>query len=250
MVLSWGGVEVAPEALAPEVLTESRGGSLQSAILGAARRHGRVAYPLQDLDELLAELAAGHPVLVLQNLALRWYPVWHYAVAVGYDLERRRVFLRSGSEARREVRLATFEHTWARSGSWALAVLPPHELPAAADERRYLLAVTGLERTRRWPEAERAYARALERWPASLPAWIGLGGSRHAQGDLAGAEEAFRGATALDPQEASAYNNLAQVLIEQGRREEASRAIERALAIGGPLESVYRETQRRIEAPR
>lgn len=41
-------------------------------------------------------LAAGHPVVVLQNLRLGRAARWHHAVAVGYDLRRHEVVLRSG----------------------------------------------------------------------------------------------------------------------------------------------------------
>jgi hypothetical protein len=37
-------------------------------------------------QQLCEEVAAGHPVIVLQNIGLSWYLVWHYAVVVGYDL--------------------------------------------------------------------------------------------------------------------------------------------------------------------
>jgi hypothetical protein len=35
----------------------------------------------------LREVAAGNPVLVLQNLSFAWAPVWHYAVVMGYDAD-------------------------------------------------------------------------------------------------------------------------------------------------------------------
>jgi hypothetical protein len=54
-------------------------------MIGAARRHGRLAYLITGPDSMFEEVAAGHPVIVLQNLGLSWYPVWHYAVVVGYD---------------------------------------------------------------------------------------------------------------------------------------------------------------------
>jgi len=57
-------------------------------MIAAARRNGFVAIELApNLSDLLAEIAAGNPVVVLQNLALDWYPAWHYAVAIGYDLK-------------------------------------------------------------------------------------------------------------------------------------------------------------------
>ena len=48
------------------------------------------------LADLLQEVAAGHPVIVLQNLGLEWIPVWHYSVVIGYDLSRGQLVLRSG----------------------------------------------------------------------------------------------------------------------------------------------------------
>ena len=96
MVLEWSGINVDPDTLVPEVFTPSHKGSLQSALIGTARRHSRIAYPISSLSDMLTEVAAGHPVIVLQNLGLSWYPVWHYAVVVGYDLPQGIVILHSG----------------------------------------------------------------------------------------------------------------------------------------------------------
>lgn len=74
MVLNWSGIDVQPADLTPQVFTPGLKGSLQSALIGAARRHGRVAYPIVGSEALLAEIAAGHPVIVLVNLGFFWYP--------------------------------------------------------------------------------------------------------------------------------------------------------------------------------
>ena len=109
--------------------------------MASARRSDRLAVPLHGLQPLLAELAAGHPVLVLQNLGLDWYPQWHYAVAIGYDLEAGTLTLHSGEQAAEVTPLATFAQTWQRAEQWGLLVLPPDSLPAAVDElHRRLLA--------------------------------------------------------------------------------------------------------------
>jgi hypothetical protein len=231
MVLEWGGLAVAPDTLRSQIFTPGRSGGLQSDIVAAARRHGRVAYPVSTLDELLTELSTGHPVLVLQNLGLSWYARWHYAVAIGYDLPGRSILLHTGRNARRRTGLELFERTWARGGHWAVVVMAPSRLPGSASETRYLLAVAGLEQAGRPREAELAYAAALERWPSSLGAWIGLGNSRYAQGDLAGAELAFREATLRHPSSAAAFHNLAEVLAELGRAEEAEAASRRERAL-------------------
>ncbi|MDW8252235.1 MAG: PA2778 family cysteine peptidase, partial [Myxococcales bacterium] len=151
-VLAHSGAAVTPEALVPEVYLPARGGSLQAEMLAAARRHGRLAYPLApQLADLLAEVAAGTPVLVLQNLALLPPARWHYAVVVGYDLAREEIVLRSGTTRRLALSLAAFERTWARAGRWAMVVVPAEKIPVTAVEERYLAAAVALERSA--PEA-------------------------------------------------------------------------------------------------
>lgn len=244
-VLGWSGVPAGPEELAGQVLTPGRAGSLGHDIVAAARRADRLAVPVHGLEPLLAELAAGHPVLVLQNLGLDWYPQWHYAVAIGYDLEAGTLTLRSGEEAGQVMPLATFARTWQRAEQWALVVLPPDVLPATADVTAVLRAAAGLEQAGRYEAAAAAYAAALGRWPDSLAALIGLGNARYAAGQLAGAEAAFRTAVSFHPKEAAAWNNLAHVLAEKGDRGEALAAARRAVDLGGH-DAVYRTTLEEI----
>ena len=247
MMLSWSGQEIKPQDLSAQVYTPGRKGSLQPALITAARRHQRVAYHVQGVPELMAELGAGHPVLVLQNLGLSWIPRWHYAVVVGIDFDEQVIILHSGTTAGKHVSFRVFENTWSRSNFWGLLVLPPTELPATATEQRYLEAVVGLERAGAWKAAAAAYQRALERWNTSLPAWMGLGNSSYAAGRLERAEQAFRRAAQLDPANGAPLNNLAQVLWEQGRKEEARQAARRAVALGGRFQEVYQATLREFE---
>lgn len=246
MVLSWSGLPVTQEEIGAQVYTPGREGTLQSDMVAAARRNGRLAVPVTRLPDLTAELAAGHPVVVFQNLGFGWFPVWHYAVAIGYDLGSGDLLLHSGLDARRAMPLATFERTWARGDHWALVVLPPEELPASADEVAVLRAATGLEQAGRTREAAVAYAAITERWPDSLEAWIGLGNAAYAAGDLKQAETAFRTATERAPDAGAAWNNLAHVLGEKGRRTEAIGAAERAVRLGGPNATTYRATLREV----
>ena len=242
-VLGHSGIAVAPEALAPEVYLPERQGSLQVELIAAARRHGRVPYVLRpQIESLAAEVASGNPVLVLQNLGLSWYPKWHYAVVVGFDLPNNEVILRSGRERRRVTPMDLFERTWRRGDYWAIAVLPPERLPYTAEEIPYLQSVTALERIARWEEAARAYGAALARWPRSRGAQMGLGNARYALGDVRGAEEAFRRATRNHPDAAPAFNNLAQALADQHRWAEAERAARRAGERGVPLMETYEQT--------
>lgn len=243
MVLAWTGLPVTQEEMAEQVYTPGREGTLQPDAIAAVRRNGRLAIPVDTLRELLGELAAGRPVLVFQNLALDFAPRWHFAVATGYDLAAGELVMNTGIWESRPVALRTFEHTWRRGGYWALVVLKPGDMPIAAKEEELLRAAAGLERVKRPADAAKAYEAMLERWPRSFAAWMGLGNARYALADHAGAEAAWRGAIAAEPENpAPAWNNLAYALIAQGRRQEAIEAAARAVELGGPDEADYQAT--------
>ena len=246
MALTHSDLPITPEELKDQVYTPSQKGSLQIAMIGATRRHGRIAYPIHGPESLWREIAAGHPVIILQNLGLSSIPLWHYAVVIGYDYPENYIILRSGTTQRKKTPFSTFERTWARSDYWGIIVLKPTRLPATAREKDYLAAVYGLEKTRKFQAAIEGYQTALTRWPQSLVAHMGLGNSRYALGDLHGAEVAFRSAIDHHSGSAAAYNNLAQVLFEQGRRSEAIVAAQNAVAIGGPNSDVYELTLKEI----
>jgi hypothetical protein len=241
-VLEWSGLPARQDAIADAVYTPGREGTLGHDLVGAAGRHGRLAVPVADLPSLLREVAAGHPVLVLQNLGLGWYPQWHYAVVVGYDLAAGELALRSGEERRRLVSLDTFARTWARADRWAIVVLPPDALPASATEETVVRAAAGLERAGRAGEAALAYDTILRHWPGSLGALIGRGNARYATGDLDGAEAAYRSALVRHPGAAVVWNNLADVLAARGERDAALIAARRAVDLGGPHAATYRQT--------
>jgi tetratricopeptide (TPR) repeat protein len=135
-----------------------------------------------------------------------------------------------------------FRNTWRRSDDWGLVVLNPDQMPVAASPQPYLEALVGLEKARQWDAAATGYGTALKRWPENLAALMGLGNSHYKLGDLDAAEAAFRKATQLHPGSGAAFNNLAQVLYETGRKAQALTAIHRAIAIGGPLSPVFQET--------
>ena len=103
------GLEVNPEELVGLVYIPEKKGSFQVELLAAARTHGRIPYVIDpQLQVLLAEVDADHPVLVMQNLGVSWYQAWHYAVVAGYDLDREELLLRSGKLRERVTSLGVF----------------------------------------------------------------------------------------------------------------------------------------------
>jgi tetratricopeptide (TPR) repeat protein len=243
MSLNAAGIIVTPEILKPEVYLPDRHGSIQVEMLAAIRRHGAIAYQLaSELNDILREIAAGTPVVVLQNLAFGWYPIWHYAVAIGYDLDRAEIIMRSGSEQREILPMETFEYTWARSDYWAMVAMPPGKIPESAEESSFIAAVSAAEKIMDPERSLRTYIAALNRWPGNLTAQIGVGNAAYRLNDLDQAEKAFRQAAQDHPDSVAAFNNLAQTLADKKRYEEALEAARRAVSLGGPLLQTAQET--------
>jgi tetratricopeptide (TPR) repeat protein len=187
-------------------------------------------------DALFAELIAGRPVLVLQNLRLRSWPAWHYAVVIGADPETERILLRSGGERRLDMPAARFLRTWDRGDRWGLVLLAPGELPAQPDRLRYLEAVAGLEATGHYAAAALAWEAALALWPGDPVARFGHATARYLEGDLAAARAGYEALLLAEPDHAGALNNLANVMADLGCRATARTLALRAVALA-PAES-------------
>jgi tetratricopeptide (TPR) repeat protein len=229
-VLAASGIEVTPDELEPKIYLPQRRGSLQLELLAASRRYERLPYVIDaELPALLAELEAGHPVLVLQNLGWKHYPVWHYAVVVSANPSYETIILRSGMTKRKTLKVSAFLKSWNRAGSWGLVVLKPGELPARPSEHKYVRAAASLEAVGRNESALAAYLTASTRWPNNEFAMLGLGNTHYALGDLNRAEADYRHLLDQYPDHKAARNNLAQVLAERGCYKMALREIEVAL---------------------
>jgi len=245
MVYGWLGRESSLEALVAEVYTPGREGTLRTDLITSVRRNGFLGVPVPDLPGLFAEVAAGHPVLVLQNLGLTRYPQWHYAVVTGYDLQARAVRLHSGTRANLNMRLDAFIHTWMRGGSWGMVVLSAGQLPAAGTEREVALTAAGLERAGHNDAAARVYRAMLDRWPNSLGAHIGLANAASRADKPAASARHLRRAIRAHPRSAAAWHNLAMVLAALDDPVAASVAARRAIALS--LTSEREAYYRRLE---
>jgi tetratricopeptide (TPR) repeat protein len=217
-------------------------------MLAAARRHGALAVKIEpELGAVLKEIAAGNVVLVMQNLGLSWAPSWHYAVVVGYDLDKELIWLRSGTFERFEMSLSAFQRTWARSKYWAFVALKPGDLPASAGVDAVISALITLEKTAGAAKASVAYAAAAKRWPGNLVLLTGLGNSAFVIGDLTGAAAAFREATSAHPDSAVAHNNLANVLLAKGDVLAAKESAEKAMRLADKDQKLQSQIQKTID---
>jgi hypothetical protein len=247
MALSSSGVRTRPEALVDEVWLPARRGSLQLEMLAAPRKHARVSYRLSPrYADLLREVAAGNPVVVLQDVG-PLFTQWHYAVVNGYDYDSGTILLRSGLKFRQEMSFTAFERSWIPGSHWAMVVMPPDRIPVTATEERWLEALLGLARGGDGDATVQAYAAALKRWPESLPAAVGLANHLHSRGSLDEASGVLRTALQRHPQSVIVLNNLAQTLSDQGRHTEALALIRRADDPQSPFAAEVRATRHLIE---
>jgi hypothetical protein len=251
-VLRHAGVDTDADALRPLIYLPARQGALAIEMAAVARRFGRIAYqPQPHLAALLAELQAGRAVVVLQNLGLARYPVWHFAVAIGYDAGTDRVILRSGEKRRVEADAFNFARTWDLAERWALVVLRPGELPAGDDVEGYLRAVAAAEATRAPGDMTPAYQAAVTRWPDSELARFGLANAFRRTGDNQRAIELYLGLHGDSATHLAARNNLADALHAAGCRALALTTVEAALnaaSSAGPLRDMLLQTRREILA--
>lgn len=245
-VLSHTGVPVTPEPLVDQVFLPARQGSLQIEMLAAPRRYGRVSMQLAPrYADLLREVAAGNPVIVLQDVGLM-FTQWHYAVVNGFDYPSGTLYLRSGTKPREALPFTFFERTWIKGGYWAMVITPPDRIPVTATEDGWLAAVLAMSRTGGGDAVAKAYTAALNRWPENLPAAIGLANVHHSRKAYGEAAAVLRAAQRRHPQSAIVINNLAQALSDQGRHAEALVQIEKAPDPQGPFAVEVRATRQLI----
>lgn len=231
MVLNYRDYPTTPQELASQVFTPKANGSFPVEMDITARRQGVISYPVTNISHLLQEIAAGNPVLVLQNLGVSWYPKWHFAVVIGYDLARRELVLRSGDLPRRITPLSVFERTWQRSDHWGRVVIRPGELPASAQMLKYLEVVSELERSGHLLQAITAYHAAASAWPDAPMAYFGLANALVTDQQIEPAIAAYRQLLQKSPDFAAGWNNYAYALKSAGCHLQAQSAASCARAL-------------------
>lgn len=235
------------ETVVERVYVPGLEGSLQVEVKAAARGFGRIAYVLPpEPASLVAELAAGRPVIVLLNLGLPKAPVWHYAVVVGIDPKRNQILLRSGRKKLSRQRAASWMRRWDWAGRWAMVLLEPGEWPSSPDRERLLSALAAFEEAGDPAAAERAWGTASEHWPDEPLVWLGLANMAYHRRDLKKAGDGYRRALALAPDHLPARLNLATTLEESGHPCEGLRVLGVSPGEENPLAERFGEMERRL----
>lgn len=229
MMLSHLGEKRDEKIISSMVFTPDKKGSFQSDIISAVRREKLLPLPIKNFKNLLLELNEGNPVLILQNLGLKWIPRWHYVVVVGYDLKKSQMVLHSGTKPYTRMGFFTFNKIWDRSDNWGLLVVRPGTVPLSTNEAELVSAVAHLETLSFFKEAKAGYESVLKKFPGSLVALIGLGNIFFHQKQFPQSAESLKVATTLHPQSAEAWHNLALALEANNQITEARKAARAAI---------------------
>ncbi len=146
----------------------------------------RLAYPVFGIKALLAEIASGHPVVVLQNWGNSSAPLWKCVSVQGYESAKSLLTIHDDKGRLYKTSLALFMALWRDSGHKGFALLEPGALPEDADAERYLQATASMENAGLTWESVLAYDAALTQWPDNPKVLIGLNNALSAMGESRG----------------------------------------------------------------
>lgn len=229
-------------------LPKTRGGVMSIDLVLAARERGFDANLVTgDAGLVDAELRAGRPVILMLQVIQapgKGYDFFHYIVIDGYDPVKSLYRVQFGDGKSRWARLERIEPAW-KPTKYATVVIRPADPNAKA-----LRAAVALEDEGKYALAAQGYREVLSRDPKSLVAWTNLGNAEARLGRTQAAEEAYRKALELQPDAADTLNNLAWLLYEQKRVDEAEPLARKAAATKAPDAWTRLDTLARILAAR
>jgi hypothetical protein len=249
MVAAYHGIQTDIDELSKKVYTPKKGGSLQIEMQAAARSLGLVAFPTQlDLASLSLEIDSGHPVIILQNLSLNIYPVWHYSVVTGRDVNRLHFLLHSGKHQYYRSPWHTLRNTWERSNYWAMVMLPAGQLPSSISVNHALQAAVNLEQIGQYRLAQHTYQAIHQRWPDNFAALAGVANTHMYLEEPLAASRAYRQALQLNTQSAELLNNFAYTAEALGCQITAIEAVACALKMSHQGNPAIMDTLQQLEA--
>ncbi len=229
-------------------LPKTRGGVMSiDLVLGARQKGFDARLVTGDQQMVERELLDGRPVILMLQVIQapgKGYDFFHYVVLDGIDSQKKLVRTQFGDSKARWVKFARLESAWVGGAHTAIVIRPKD--PTA----ELLRAAVALEEKGDLAQAATSYRDILSSHPASVVAWTNLGNVESRIGDRPAAEDAFRKALAVDATAADALNNLAWLLYEDKRLDEAEALASRAVASPAPDAWMRLDTLARIQLAR
>jgi len=215
-----------------EKLPKTRGGVMSIDLVLAARERGFDAQLVTGDPTLIeAELRDGRPVILMLQVVQapgKGYDFFHYIVIDGYDPMLNTFRTQFGDGRARWATMKRIEPAWKPTKHAAILIRPADPNTAA------IRTAVRFEDEGKLALAAHEYRGILDRDPKSVLAWTNLGNVEMRMGRNVAAEEAFRKALALEPESADALNNLAWLLYEEKRVDEAEPLARKAVITKAP----------------
>lgn len=221
-------------------------GSLQPQMVAAARKLGLIAIESTKRADLFELVNGGFPVIVLLNQGTESIPVWHYAVVIGFDIDRQLVILRSGDTKRQAMKVSTFYEFFKKSGYWKLIAVPDTMVPPSVEEGAYMKAVYDMEQTFDDEIVQIAYETALNEWPDSLRVKLIAANYFFDKYHYEIAYSLYDDVLKKEPDDPIALNNMAETLYYLGEFEESLGFIDKAIKNHGKFKKEFDDTRRKI----
>ena len=226
-------------------LPKIRGGVLTIDMLLAARQKGFDARLVTGTpDVVYEELRNGRPVILMLQVIFApsvKYDFYHYIVADGIDPDRQLVRTQFGDGRARWLPLQQLEKAWSGGGHAAILIRP-----RTLEES--LRAAVELEDQGKVAEAAAQYQTLTSEHPESVVVWTDYANAEMQLGKTEEAERAFRKALTLDPESRDAMNNLAWLLYQEKRLDEAEQLARKAASAKGPDSYLVLDTLARVLA--
>lgn len=227
MVMQYHGGKQQPQELASGLFHKKLQGSFFPEMKARARTEGLMVLEVNDLRSVFEEVRAGHPVIVLQNNGIKFFPRWHFAVLTGMDFEGPDVYLNDGDKKVNVDDMRLFERSFVLGGKRALVLLPPGKLSATSGELEHVEAALMLESLGKTQEASKSYLAILQKWPLSQVATIGAANTLYNLGDKKQAMKILARAS-QNLSSKTIWHNLATIQGELGLKKEAAKSAAKA----------------------
>ena len=248
------GQALEQDEIAREIFLHPLKGVLTLDVELYARRKGLWARSAgEDLSGLQEWLDRGVPVIVLQQDGPPILRRYHFLVLVGYDRARRVFLAHDGFVPDAVLPYRSFEKRWRRAGRWSLAAVPPDRVTWDLDAAGHNDLGVRYESLGRLRDALRNYEEA-RRLNSREPRYhfnrANVLTKLEEEGSLERAEAGYRDALKLNPEFVNARNNLAYVLMLQGKLDQALLEAERTVHEARPVRYEFWETLAEVHSAR
>ncbi|UCG78527.1 MAG: peptidase C39 family protein [Nitrospirota bacterium] len=125
-VLNFRGVRVTPEEIAGEIYSRSARGTLNIDLMIYASKRGLISRQYQGgIDDLMARIDNGDPVILLVDLGVSLYKIHHFMVVKGYTDDA--IIANSGRDEGKVISMDKLRRMWKKTGYWTLLITEDRE---------------------------------------------------------------------------------------------------------------------------